>query len=362
MSDVFEGPGWWMASDGKWYPPDRHPDENYRARFSNDPQVTATFAPVPETSPPQIATVAEEETLVQSSSGLSIADQRTTPPVTTVPETSVTAQVNGLVEEGLVVEPSNGLFVETVDTPEVGVPSGHSTLDAGWVTHAETTDNAPDPDTSNLNAVRVSKRDPLGVEVERPEAPPRIPDSVVGITSHNPDLEIELNRRGESADPDAAVRLGAEAVQAGTFTPTTDLVAVRPLNEPIDVPLRSRVTSVLIFLSGIALIVGSFLTWVGGEVEQSGWDRGEGIATVIAGIVGAAAAGPIFVGFRHSLPRAAAIIAGLVGLVVVGIVVITTLDPSGEPARSVGTGAIVVIAAAAAMLLAGISDPGERGW
>jgi len=26
MSDVSQGPGWWMASDGRWYPPELHPD------------------------------------------------------------------------------------------------------------------------------------------------------------------------------------------------------------------------------------------------------------------------------------------------------------------------------------------------
>lgn len=26
MSDVSQGPGWWEASDGKWYPPEQHPD------------------------------------------------------------------------------------------------------------------------------------------------------------------------------------------------------------------------------------------------------------------------------------------------------------------------------------------------
>ena len=25
MADVSQGPGWWIASDGKWYPPDLHP-------------------------------------------------------------------------------------------------------------------------------------------------------------------------------------------------------------------------------------------------------------------------------------------------------------------------------------------------
>jgi len=26
MSDVSQGPGWWPATDGKWYPPEEHPD------------------------------------------------------------------------------------------------------------------------------------------------------------------------------------------------------------------------------------------------------------------------------------------------------------------------------------------------
>src|ERR1700733_7115905 len=27
MSDFSQGPGWWVASDGKWYPPELHPDQ-----------------------------------------------------------------------------------------------------------------------------------------------------------------------------------------------------------------------------------------------------------------------------------------------------------------------------------------------
>jgi hypothetical protein len=26
MSDTTQGPGWWLASDGKWYPPELHPN------------------------------------------------------------------------------------------------------------------------------------------------------------------------------------------------------------------------------------------------------------------------------------------------------------------------------------------------
>lgn len=31
MSDVSQGPGWWQASDGKWYPPEQHPDPQAQA-------------------------------------------------------------------------------------------------------------------------------------------------------------------------------------------------------------------------------------------------------------------------------------------------------------------------------------------
>lgn len=35
MTDTSQGPGWWLASDGQWYPPESHP--NYQP----------TFVPVP---------------------------------------------------------------------------------------------------------------------------------------------------------------------------------------------------------------------------------------------------------------------------------------------------------------------------
>ncbi len=41
MSDKSEGPGWWIASDGKWYPPELHPSvtENSRMRSRADTPV-----------------------------------------------------------------------------------------------------------------------------------------------------------------------------------------------------------------------------------------------------------------------------------------------------------------------------------
>ncbi|MEY2435021.1 MAG: hypothetical protein QOC92_4746, partial [Acidimicrobiaceae bacterium] len=46
MSDSTQGPGWWQAADGKWYPPEQHPDFQ--------PAATAPFETVsgPPVGPP----------------------------------------------------------------------------------------------------------------------------------------------------------------------------------------------------------------------------------------------------------------------------------------------------------------------
>ncbi len=43
MSDVSQGPGWWQASDGKWYPPEQRP--------ASEPPVAAPAASYPRTQP-----------------------------------------------------------------------------------------------------------------------------------------------------------------------------------------------------------------------------------------------------------------------------------------------------------------------
>ena len=45
MSDVSGGDGWWMASDGKWYPPETHPD---RQAASVQAQPPIASQPTPE--------------------------------------------------------------------------------------------------------------------------------------------------------------------------------------------------------------------------------------------------------------------------------------------------------------------------
>ncbi len=46
MSDNPEGPGWWIASDGKWYPPELHPSVRM-----DDPAPEAAAVPETVTAP-----------------------------------------------------------------------------------------------------------------------------------------------------------------------------------------------------------------------------------------------------------------------------------------------------------------------
>ncbi len=45
MSDAWQGPGWWIASDGKWYPPELHP-------YIPWPAPAPVSAPQPWPAPP----------------------------------------------------------------------------------------------------------------------------------------------------------------------------------------------------------------------------------------------------------------------------------------------------------------------
>jgi hypothetical protein len=48
MSDTSQGPGWWQASDGKWYKPESHPD------YVPPLRPPAPEAPAPAPSPPAV--------------------------------------------------------------------------------------------------------------------------------------------------------------------------------------------------------------------------------------------------------------------------------------------------------------------
>jgi hypothetical protein len=60
MSDATQGPGWWQASDGLWYPPEQHPDFSAATEAiepvppvpAAPPEATQAMPPVPPPVPP----------------------------------------------------------------------------------------------------------------------------------------------------------------------------------------------------------------------------------------------------------------------------------------------------------------------
>lgn len=61
MSDIAQGPGWWRASDGRWYPPEQHP--NYQ-RLPPPPTAPTASGGTPFTAAP---TPARQPALVSMS-------------------------------------------------------------------------------------------------------------------------------------------------------------------------------------------------------------------------------------------------------------------------------------------------------
>lgn len=65
MSDTPQGPGWWLASDGRWYAPELHPDRREDARVEAVVAPTEPVTPPPgegwPTSPPTDAPVTFEQ-------------------------------------------------------------------------------------------------------------------------------------------------------------------------------------------------------------------------------------------------------------------------------------------------------------
>lgn len=85
MSDTSQGDGWWIASDGKWYPPETHPD--YAAPVAAAPQDPAVVSEAdvgavvdtPSSEPPA-ADVAPAAIVGPAQSAESWSDTTSTPP------------------------------------------------------------------------------------------------------------------------------------------------------------------------------------------------------------------------------------------------------------------------------------------
>jgi len=294
MSDAFGGPGWWFASDGKWYPPEKHPDADYRARHGG--------VDAPDVSSPHTPTNPPRESMDEAASQ------------------------------------------DTIDLRDAPSPSGANEAPPRRFTVAsrQFADVSPRPLISH-------PRSPSVVHPNEPEQrSPR--DPAVGR------LRVEVASAARaSVGKSHATPVRPAPVRVSS---STDLV-------PVSVPpvglatFHDRVVAGVLFLAGVAMIVGTFLPWVDGTASETGWQRGDGIVMLIAGVLGASMAGPITVGVRHIAPKSIAIIAGLVGIATAGLAAMTSVLEGRSDGVDFGVGFFVVFGGAVAMTIAGIADAGE---
>ncbi len=363
MSDVFEGPGWWMASDGKWYAPERHPDPAYRERFLT-PEPIVEPAPAEEASGFPSVT-AQENLEAQEPSYATYADlSRAIDPDAQGEDAHVPGE-HARAETPVVDSPEIGA-AETVEpgemataayqTPTIDAVEAQASVIPEEIAEVEPSAQAPPiEEPQQVPEVRVGRT----VISEQPERPvfDMAPPASVRTSNGGPrqhDVELEVGR-----DKHAVRQIASEVMSKPLGTTTTAIVPVER-TEYDEVTVRDKVIASVIFLSGVAMIVGSFLNWTGGQLEQTGWDRGDGIITVLAGVVGSAAAGPIYVGFRHMVPKLTAMICGALGFAVAALAWITTASDTGPGSATVGVGLIIAGIASLAMALAGLADRGEE--
>jgi len=315
VSDVFEGPGWWMASDAKWYAPQLHPDSEYRRRWS------AEAAPEPEPAGRQAEAAAATVTVAAATT---VVEEPSPPPV---PVAAL-----GRKMPSPVVKPYDGTTHRVVDLFE------SRTIDL----------TEPDPDITEPDAAEpIEIADANAGAVFEPATDPS-PDDVQ-IIEEVDDIEIV----------EALVTPRAPVEQVSVAPPSTALVHVASESPVFDEPVArwDRIVASTLFLAGITMIVGTFLPWsVAASRDLSGWEMGDGIATVFAGVLGSAAAGPIYVGFRHMIPKTIALISGLVGFVVTGLAALRVVSDDVLNGTTVGLGIWVVLAGAVAMMVAALAD------
>ena len=344
MSDVFEGPGWWLASDGKWYPPHLHHDESYRAAHATPAERHNTFSVAPPKAEPAPGDV--QSTAMPAPSVVTVSDSSPTDgdvsddspttkqPGAGAPASTVIARAEKLRRRAR----SDRLLVGKEATESDRDPRGAST---------ETVDEAD---------MRAPEADPDG-PARQPSGRARLEVAEGGDIPRTPQASRSLLDETEAQRPAIGMRDESRVV-------STDVVPVHrvdPLGlEPVD--LYDRIVASVLFLSGVAMIVGTFMSWeVGPRMSSTGWELGDGLATVVAGVLGSAAAGPIFVGYRHILPKTIAIVAGLVTTVVVGLSGLQAISDSSAANTTVGAGFWVVGVSGVAMLIAGLADRSPLG-
>lgn len=381
-----------MASDGKWYEPSSHPDPNYRSKFAD----SAVEAAIPE------EVVADEELSEDDEAAvlLDLTEGEEVAAVTTTSTESARSTDTSTSTESSRPQPeskpaaTSTVAAEVPEREEVAtVPAGTS----GWID--DRADNPPssgfaDPDVAEplgaeplsteqrAEAVQAREKEERRLRLEQAQRSAELlRDSVtpsVEVTSEETVETLDTTGTADELERDLAApsvagrtKLEIDGSGAPTTTrpkplhyaepaeaTTTALVHVPGADESSVDPI-DRLLAVLLFLSGIVMVVGAFMTWTTGPSVETGWERPDGVVVVIAGAIAAASAGSLFGGFVVPWARGIAITAGVVGLMGVGVVIVTTLTEMELTGRSLGVGVYVVAAATLSVIVASLASNGH---
>jgi hypothetical protein len=271
MSDTSQGPGWWQASDGKWYPPESFP--------------TDWTAPAADA----VADTAAE-----------------------VPEVAAAA-------EPVVAEPP-------AVAPEVAAPVAAAPVDVGAAIDALPGTEQPPP----VAAPPVAAAPP--VTAPAPAAPPAAVDPALDATQHIPTVDATMMQQAAPAgwvDPAAAPGVPPAPgvpIAPDNLPPASSVASV---NSSIDAP-----AAIAGLIGGVAMVASPFLDWaaptqdpaadIAGQLSGlgvanlavptlTGFDS-NGIGVLIAGVVAALCGILLLAGTRHVMVKAGMALAGLAGI------------------------------------------------
>ena len=349
MSDTSQGPGWWQASDGKWYAPELYPKDwpkpNPIAESGAEATPTTSAAtesvPVaePEPSTPPVAEPVAEQPAAAPTESMPVVDTPATPPATPDP----------VVETPATPDPAVGAAAEWAGPANVPISAEPESASAFGAPTAE-----PDPN-------QWGGTDPAAGE----------PTLVTGVP---PVVQPEAQQPA-AFPPQQPVQQAPQQWQQPAPT--------EPLGQPPMAPAGAAAASsadapsgILAILGGIALVVGSFLAWAtaAGTLTSgnvNGLSGSNGWGTLICGLAVASGAALLLAGLRAWWVGAGMAVAALVaiGLVIFSITDIgSTSDDLPGVLRDAGVeevtaagakldldiGIWIVAAGAAVSLIAGI--------
>ena len=311
-SEIQESPDWWVASDGRWYPPELHPD--YQTPAAPAPPAPAPPAPAPPAAaaPP-------------ASAGLGSAGSADT----------------GIAETGIAETGSASAARDTVGG------ATRSTLDAAGDAVGEKMPSVPEmpsmPDKPSMPEMPPMPSASMSSAPAMPAAPttPAVPDAMretvlqsspPGAPSTAPPAAPSYSQPAPTPTPPAP---GAIPAYQG---PSYQEPAYQSLSAEAHAgaaqKLKSSVAGLVAAIAGIAAVAGSLLQWGTGSVESaSGLEKAtievagldsNGLLTAICGGALVVLAILFFTGIPKQLWWA--ILAFVAGGAIVGAVVFSMID------------------------------------